>query len=111
MRSSSLSGVLVAVLLSACGSDAPPPAPPPPEVGVVTLASQTVSDVRNLPGRTSAFVIAEVRPQVTGIIKKRLFEEGSEVKAGQPLYQIDDAIYRAEVASRKAALEIGRAHV
>ena len=76
---------------------------------MVTLASQTVSDVRNLPGRTSAFVIAEVRPQVTGIIKKRLFEEGSEVKAGQPLYQIDDAIYRAEVASRKAALARARA--
>lgn len=109
MRSSSLSGVLVAVLLSACGSDAPPPAPPPPEVGVVTLGTHTVSDVRNLPGRTSAYVIAEVRPQVTGIIKKRLFEEGSEVKAGQPLYQLDDAIYRAEVASRKAALERARA--
>lgn len=104
MRFSSLSGVLVVALLSACGSDAPPPAPPPPEVGVVTLSAQTVSDIRNLPGRTSAFVIAEVRPQVTGIIKKRLFEEGSEVKAGQPLYQLDDAIYRAEVASRKAAL-------
>src|SRR5690606_39802007 len=57
----------------------------------------------------SAYVIAEVRPQVTGIIKKRLFEEGSEGKAGQPLYQLDDAIYRAEVASRKAALERARA--
>lgn len=104
MRLSSLSGVLVVALLSACGSDAPPSAPPPPEVGVVTLGSQTVSDIRNLPGRTSAFVIAEVRPQVTGIIQKRLFEEGSEVKAGQPLYQLDDAIYRAEVESRKATL-------
>lgn len=109
MRFSSVSGVLVLGLLSGCGSDAPPPAPPPPEVGVVTLKSQTVSDVRNLPGRTSAFVIAEVRPQVTGIIKERLFEEGSEVKAGQPLYQLDDAIYRAEVASRKAALARARA--
>lgn len=104
MRLSTFSGVLIAALLTACGSDAPPPAPPPPEVGVVTLGQQTVSDIRNLPGRTSAFVIAEVRPQVTGIIKKRLFEEGSEVKAGQPLYQLDDAIYQAEVASRKATL-------
>lgn len=75
----------------------------------MTLESSTVRDIRNLPGRTSAFVIAEVRPQVTGIIEKRLFEEGSEVKAGQPLYQLDDSIYRAEVESRKAALAKARA--
>jgi len=68
-----------------------------------------VSDVRNLPGRVSAYVIAEVRPQVTGIIQKRLFEEGSQVKAGQPLYQLDDAIYRAEVNSREAAVSKARA--
>ncbi len=109
MRFSRLLGVLGVALLSACGSDEPPPAPPPPEVGVVTLTTQTVSDIRNLPGRTSAFVIAEVRPQVTGIIKKRLFEEGSQVKAGQPLYQLDDALYRAEVESRKAALAKAKA--
>ncbi len=109
MRFSRLLGVLGVALLSACGSDEPPPAPPPPEVGVVTLTTQTVSDIRNLPGRTSAFVIAEVRPQVTGIITKRLFEEGSQVKAGQPLYQLDDALYRAEVESRKAALAKAKA--
>ena len=109
MRFSRLLGVLGVALLSACGSDEPPPAPPPPEVGVVTLTTQTVSDIRNLPGRTSACVIAEVRPQVTGIIKKRLFEEGSQVKAGQPLYQLDDALYRAEVESRKAALAKAKA--
>ena len=104
MRFSSLIAVIGSAVLIGCGEEAAPPPPAPPEVGVVTLAASTVSDVRNLPGRTSAFVIAEVRPQVTGIIEKRLFEEGSEVKAGQPLYQLDDAIYRAEVASRKAAL-------
>jgi membrane fusion protein, multidrug efflux system len=109
MRLSSLPVLSALFLVAACGSDAPPPAPPPPEVGVVTLASSTVSDVRNLPGRTSAFVIAEVRPQVTGIIQKRLFEEGSEVKAGQPLYQLDDSIYRAEVASRRAAVAKAKA--
>jgi membrane fusion protein, multidrug efflux system len=109
MRVSSFPVLLGLALLSACGEEAPPAAPPPPQVGVVTLASSTVSDVRNLPGRTSAFVIAEVRPQVTGIIKKRLFEEGSEVKAGQPLYQLDDAIYRAEFENRKAALARARA--
>lgn len=109
MRFSSFPVVLGLALLSACGEEAAPPAPPPPEVGVVTIGSSTVSDIRNLPGRTSAYLIAEVRPQVTGIIEKRLFEEGAEVKAGQPLYQLDDAIYRAEVASRKAALARARA--
>ncbi len=109
MRFSSLFAGIGCILLSACGDEAAPPAPPPPEVGVITLASSTVSDVRSLPGRTSAFVIAEVRPQVTGIIEKRLFEEGSEVKAGQPLYQLDDAIYRAEHESRKAALAKAKA--
>ncbi len=109
MRFSSFPVLLGLALLSACGKEAPPAAPPPPEVGVVTLASSTVTDVRNLPGRTSAYLIAEVRPQVTGIIEKRLFEEGAEVKAGQPLYQLDDAIYRAEVASRRAALARARA--
>jgi len=105
MRLSSVLGALVlGVFVSGCGSEAPPPAPPPPEVGVVTLKAQTVSEIRDLPGRTTAYVIAEVRPQVSGIIKELLFEEGSEVKAGQPLYQLDDAIYRAEVENRKAAL-------
>jgi membrane fusion protein, multidrug efflux system len=104
MRLPSLFAVAGGLLLTACAEEQAAPPPSAPEVGVVTLASSTVSDVRNLPGRTSAFVIAEVRPQVTGIIEKRLFEEGSEVKAGQPLYQLDDAIYRAEFQSRKAAL-------
>jgi membrane fusion protein, multidrug efflux system len=104
MRLPSLFAVASCLLLTACAEEQAAPPPSAPEVGVVTLASSTVSDVRNLPGRTSAFVIAEVRPQVTGIIEKRLFEEGSEVKAGQPLYQLDDAIYRAEFQSRKASL-------
>ena len=104
MRSSWCAPVLTALMLTACGKQQQTGAPPPPEVGVVTLKTQRVSDVRNLPGRVSAFVIAEVRPQVTGIIQKRLFEEGSQVKAGQPLYQLDDAIYRADVNSREAAV-------
>jgi membrane fusion protein (multidrug efflux system) len=109
MRSPWCAPVLTALLLSACGKQQQTGAPPPPEVGVVTLQAQRVSDVRNLPGRVSAYVIAEVRPQVTGIIQKRLFEEGSQVKAGQPLYQLDDAIYRAEVNSREAAVSKARA--
>ncbi len=58
----------------------------------------------DLPGRTSAYRVAEVRPQVSGIIQKRLFEEGAEVKEGQSLYQIDPAVYEANVASAKASL-------
>jgi membrane fusion protein, multidrug efflux system len=75
-----------------------------PEVTVVTLKAQPVTLTRELPGRTNPFVVAEVRPQVTGIVKERLFTEGSLVKAGQPLYQLDDATYRADVNSAKALL-------
>ena len=76
---------------------------------MVTLKPQAVTVTRELPGRTSAFQIAEVRPQVNGIIKQRLFEEGALVKAGQPLYQLDDAVYRAENNNAKAALAKAKA--
>ncbi|WP_319588509.1 efflux RND transporter periplasmic adaptor subunit [uncultured Desulfobulbus sp.] len=76
----------------------------PVEVTVVTLKPQPVSLVVELPGRTAAFRIADVRPQVSGIIQKRLFTEGGEVKAGQLLYQIDPASYQAGFDSAKAAL-------
>jgi membrane fusion protein (multidrug efflux system) len=106
--------VLVALLLAAalagCNeapSQAPQTPPPPPEVGVVTLRAETVTLTRELPGRTTPSLVAEVRPQVGGIVQSRLFSEGGRVKAGQPLYQIDDAIYRADQASARAAL--GRA--
>ncbi|WP_417665169.1 efflux RND transporter periplasmic adaptor subunit [Pseudidiomarina sp.] len=77
-------------------------------VGVVTIASRSVDLTTTLPGRASAFRVAEVRPQVNGIMKERLFEEGSMVTAGQQLYQIDAAMYQAELASAKA--EIARAN-
>lgn len=77
---------------------------PPAEVGVVTLVAQSVTLARELPGRTSPSRVAEVRPQVSGIVKERLFTEGGLVQAGQPLYQLDDAVYRAEVASARAQL-------
>nr|WP_320013044.1 efflux RND transporter periplasmic adaptor subunit [uncultured Desulfobulbus sp.] len=86
-----------------------PTAPPPAEVGVVTLTPQSVALSVELPGRTAAFRIAEVRPQVSGIIQKRLFTEGAEVKAGQLLYQIDPATYQAAYDSAKAALAKARA--
>lgn len=73
-------------------------------VDVVTLQTERVTLQRELPGRTSAYLIAEVRPQVTGIVRERLFEEGSQVEAGQALYQLDDATYRAAYESADAAL-------
>jgi membrane fusion protein (multidrug efflux system) len=96
---------LLALLLTACEKQqAQPPPGPPIAVTVVTLKTEPVTLSRQLPGRTNAFVVAEVRPQVTGIVKKRLFTEGSLVKAGQALYQLDDATYRAEYNSAKALL-------
>jgi membrane fusion protein (multidrug efflux system) len=80
-----------------------------PQVSVVTLHPQSVNLTRELPGRTSAFLVAEVRPQVSGIVKRRLFTEGALVKAGQPLYELDDAIYRAQYDSAQAALLKARA--
>lgn len=73
------------------------PAGPPPAVpvSVVTAAQENIALQLQLPGRVSPFKVAEIRPQVSGIITKRLFEEGSDVKQGQQLYQIDEAIYRA----------------
>ncbi len=80
---------------------------PTPEVGVVTLQSQPVPVVSQLTGRTTASLSAEVRPQVGGIIQKRLFTEGDMVKAGQALYQIDPSSYRATWNEAAAALETG----
>jgi membrane fusion protein (multidrug efflux system) len=91
------------VLLTACHKEAPPPRPPA-EVGVITLKTQPVSIVTELPGRTVAYRIAEVRPQVNGVVLKRLFIEGSEVKAGQQLYQIDPAPFQASFESAQASL-------
>ncbi len=82
-----------------------------PEVGVETIASQKVELTSELPGRTSAYLIAEVRPQVSGIILKRQFREGSEVKAGQPLYQIDPAQFQAALDSALASLAVAEANL
>lgn len=91
-------------LLGACAEQDDAEAPQPvPQVGVVTVDTQHYVMTTELPGRTRAFRVAEVRPQVNGIIQKRLFEEGSEVKAGQQLYQIDAAVYEAALQSVEAA--------
>lgn len=97
------------LLLAACGGEQAPPQMPVPDVTVVTLKAQPVSLNRELAGRTVPFLVAEVRPQATGIVKRRLFTEGGLVKAGEPLYEIDDSNYRAARDSAKANVARARA--
>ena len=92
--------------------DTPPTAPPPPpRVGVVTLKNEPIPLTSELPGRVAAFRNAEVRPQVGGIVQKRLFTEGEQVKAQQPLYQIDPGLFQAEYDRSNAALARARAQL
>ncbi len=94
-----------ALAASACGSaDQGADQNAPGQVTVTTLKTEKVALTRQLPGRTTAFLVAEVRPQVNGIVAKRLFAEGGLVDAGQPLYQLDDAAYRAQANSARAQL-------
>lgn len=97
---------LAAAALAACtgGPAGPPPAAGPVEVGVVTIAPGAVTLTRELPGRTSAFRVAEVRARVNGIVLKRLFTEGADVREGQRLFLIDPAPYQAALAGAQAAL-------
>src|SRR5512137_223293 len=87
-------------LLAGCKQNpaAPPPAGPP-EVGVVTIQPQRVAVTTELPGRITAYLVAEVRPQVGGIVQERRFVEGSDVRAGDVLYRIDPVTYRSALAS------------
>lgn len=93
---------LAIVAAAACSPSKPPAAPPPPKVLVVTLKTSSVPITTELPGRVVAYRVADVRPQVNGIILRRLFTEGSEVKLGQQLYQIDPAPYQASYDSAAA---------
>jgi membrane fusion protein (multidrug efflux system) len=106
---------LAVVLAAGCGGDKKQGAGqmqmPPAQVTVVTLKSEPVTLTRELPGRTSAVVVAEVRPQVNGIVKRRLFTEGSIVRAGQPLYELDDAIYRADLENARASMVKAQANL
>jgi membrane fusion protein (multidrug efflux system) len=99
------------LLLPACGNDQGSGARqmPTPEVRVVTLQRESLTLTRDLPGRTRAYLVAEVRPQVTGVVRERVFEEGSRVEAGEPLYQLDDALYRTAFQSAEAGLERAKA--
>lgn len=88
--------------LAACDTPTPPPAQGATPVTTVTLQTGQVALHRELPGRTAPFLVSEIRPQVNGIVKARQFAEGGLVEAGQPLYQIDDAAYRAAVSGARA---------
>ena len=100
----------LALALAGCGADAPPAGAAPPGAGaavpvtVVTLKPQSSALTRELAGRTVPSLVAEVRPQIPGLVERRLFTEGGFVRAGQPLYSIDDAAYRSARDSARAAL-------
>src|SRR5204862_5560243 len=92
-------------LLSACGKkDGKPSAPPPAEVPVVAVASERVNRTTELPGRINSMREAQVRARATGILLKRLFEEGSNVKEGQVLFEIDPAPLQASLNSARASM-------
>src|SRR5580704_2782729 len=99
-----------AMTLLACGHNSGPRSgvASPPQVSFVTVKAQTMPVITELPGRVAPLRIAEVRPQVNGIILKRFFVEGSEVRAGQQLYQIDPAPYEATYHSAAAAAASAR---
>lgn len=103
--------LLLPFLLVACSKKVESLQPQVPEVGYVTLKTQPVNLDTSLPGRTASVLNADIRPQVSGIIQSRLFEEGSLVKAGQVLYQIDPATYIAAVKQAKADLASAKAVV
>lgn len=106
-----------AILLAACGkpegkaAGGAPPQMPPPEVGVVTATPGDVGLITELPGRVEASRIAQVRARAAGILQQRLFKEGSDVKAGQPLFRIDAAPYAAATESARASLAKAQANL
>ncbi len=100
------------LLLFGCDSQPQSQVPSPvPEVSIVTVSVQPIELTTELPGRTSPYIVAEIRPQVNGLIQKRLFTEGSDVKAGQVLYQIDPAPFQAALDSALANLDAARKNV
>ncbi len=101
--------LLGAMLVAGCGKPDAGPPPGPPEVGTVTLVPERVVLTTELPGRTAPYMVAEVRPQVSGLLQQRRFEEGADVRAGELLYEIDPAPYRAAVDQAEAALAMAEA--
>jgi len=99
------------LLLGGCGRGQQSPQSPAPEVAAVAVQPQRIVLTTELPGRTCAYLVAEIRPQVNGIIQKRLFTEGSDVKANQVLYQIDPAPFQAALDSARANLAKSEANL
>ncbi|MEP7058994.1 MAG: efflux RND transporter periplasmic adaptor subunit [Caldimonas sp.] len=118
-RDVALVALALAAALAGCGQQGAVPgaagpggaAPPPAEVGVITVAPRPLGLTTELPGRLEASRVAQVRARAAGILQKRLFTEGSDVKAGQPLFQIDSAPYQATLASTQAALARAQANL
>lgn len=109
-RNAAVAAIAAALLgLTACSSGAPP-APPPPEVEVITIQNQPVTNMIELPGRVQAIRTAEVRARVNGIVQRRLFEEGTDVRAGQALFAIDPRELRANLNAFQASLARARAN-
>ncbi|QQZ39790.1 efflux RND transporter periplasmic adaptor subunit [Pseudomonas sp. SK3(2021)] len=101
--------LMVLFVLSGCSPAAPEATADVPKVSVITVQPQSQALTTELAGRTQAFLVAEIRPQVGGIVQQRLFVEGAEVKAGESLYQLDAASYKAALAEAQATLAKARA--
>ena len=104
-----LLSLIILVMLGGCSAGDPAPAVATPKVTVLTVQPKSQVLTTELAGRTQAFMVAEIRPQVGGIVQQRLFVEGAEVKAGQALYQLDAAPYKAALAQAQASLTKARA--
>lgn len=104
-----LLSLIIMVLLGGCSAGDPAPEVAAPKVSVITVEPKSQVRTTELAGRTQAFMVAEIRPQVGGIVQQRLFVEGAEVKAGQALYQLDAAPYKAALAEAQASLAKARA--
>jgi membrane fusion protein (multidrug efflux system) len=102
--------IAATLALCACGK-APPPPPPPAAVGFVVLKAEPVTLTTELPGRISALETSDVRPQITGVVRQRLFQEGAIVHAGQVLYVIEDSAYRASVLNARGQLATAEATI
>ncbi len=101
--------LLLCILLSfGCKKESKAPPQSVPEVSTITIAPETVTLTTELPGRTSSFMIAEIRPQVNGILQKRLFTEGTDIKAGELLYEIDPAPFKAALDNAEANLSVSK---
>lgn len=103
--------ILAGMLLTGCKTQQAPPQAGPAEVAVLTVKTERVVLTTELPGRINSYLVAEIRPQVSGLLQKRLFEEGTHVREGQILYQIDPAPYQATYDQAKAALALSQSEI